>query len=86
MALAEVSFFSQALRHNVKIQAYIPTDRNMLLQQESVYSCDKAKTLYLLHGIGGDCNDYITYSNITRLYNFIYEYLASGTGVSRHLQ
>ncbi|MBD5395761.1 MAG: acetylesterase [Lachnospiraceae bacterium] len=64
MALAEVSFFSQALRHNVKIQAYIPTDRNMFLQQESSYSCDKAKTLYLLHGIGGDCNDYITYSNI----------------------
>ena len=24
--------------------------------------------------------------NLSRLYNFIYEYLASGTGVSRHLQ
>ena len=66
MAFFEIDFFSRFLNRNVHINAILPTD----VQTQSVGYMRKPKsyqTLYLLHGIMGDCGDWMGGTQIREL-------------------
>ena len=57
MAFMNVTFFSPALKRTVSCNVIMPTDKSMNgTDYEKVTPC---KTLYLLHGIYGSCNDWV---------------------------
>lgn len=65
MSLITVNFFSQVLTRTVSFQAILPNDHiNYLAVPKEERT--PLKTLYLLHGMTGDCNDWITQSTILR--------------------
>ncbi|MBQ2659314.1 MAG: hypothetical protein IJF87_12185 [Erysipelotrichaceae bacterium] len=69
MALVRFNFLSRCLGRQVDVHAIIPTYTNSRSKEkiEDIYNRDqKFKTVYLLHGFSGDCNDYITFTNIVR--------------------
>lgn len=64
MAFVEVNFFSQALLRQTTFRAIIPCDKMYFdgrIRQEKPF-----KTLYLLHGVFGDCTDWINGTRIQR--------------------
>lgn len=67
MALVEVTFPSYSLKRSVTFKAFIPNDKEFIPGKITPFGKDKMKTLYLLHGYTGDCNDYILHSNIAFL-------------------
>lgn len=58
MAIIDVDFKSEALMRNVKFKVILPIEENF---------DNKFKTLYLLHGMFGNCDDWIRYTNIVSL-------------------
>jgi len=69
MALFQVDFTSQTLKRSVSLNVLIPADPNigMPLRDNGPY-----KTLYLLHGVTGDCMKWLTLANTmdySQLYN-----------------
>ena len=60
MSLITVNYFSSAMKRTVAINVYLPMEKN------TDESTPQFKTLYLLHGIFGNGNDWITHSNILR--------------------
>ena len=58
MALLQCSFFSPSLMRTVPIVAVLPTDKT-LGQGSAPQQEQPLKTLYLLHGIFGDNNDWV---------------------------
>lgn len=71
MATVKFNYLSRALGRQVDVNAIIPTytnNRGMAGEKISdIYdSKQKFKTVYLLHGFSGDCNDYLTYTNVAR--------------------
>ncbi len=66
MALLQVHMFSQMLKRTVPIQVVLPADKVLSygrIQKES----KPYKTLYLLHGLLGNCTDWVSNTNIQRL-------------------
>jgi len=65
MALMQITFTSQSLMRTVPIQVILPVDK---LQMPGMpISEDKPfKTLYLLHGLFGNCTDWLTATRIQR--------------------
>ena len=64
MALINMQFFSKALNTNVTVNVILP---EIPKKNEGVGSPDgEYKTLYLLHGLSGDCNEWMRYSSIER--------------------
>ncbi len=61
MALLEMTFAADALKRWVDVVAIVPVEDGGI---EGVKSPEKFKTLYLLHGFGGNAKDWLTYSNI----------------------
>lgn len=61
MALVNVNFFSQSLMRTVTFQAILPVDKVVDGKRQET---KEYKTLYLLHGIFGDCFDW---NNSTRI-------------------
>lgn len=65
MALIQVNFMSQSLMRTVQVQVIFPVDKltlsGMPKREEKPY-----KTLYLLHGVFGNCTDWITGTAIQR--------------------
>ena len=65
MALLQIDFKSNALRRNVRINAILPFDKDAG-DAAPDHTGIPYKTLYLLHGIFGDCMSWLTNSNIKR--------------------
>lgn len=66
MALIDVNYYSHALSRQVTYKALVPTDPRKVqkgTQSEKKYF----KTMYLLHGIMGDCNDWIVNTRVSLL-------------------
>lgn len=63
MAIIKLNVFSKSLYRNVDIQVILPVD-NFSLAEETPLSKGPFKTLYLLHGVFGDSNDWITNTRI----------------------
>ncbi len=66
MAILHVHFLSQALKRTVPFVVVLPSDK------VTSYGCPQRekrpfKTLYLLHGLMGDCNDWTLNTNIQRM-------------------
>ncbi|MDO4198942.1 MAG: alpha/beta hydrolase family protein [Erysipelotrichaceae bacterium] len=62
MALIHINLNSKCLMRTVEVTAVIPFDK--ILEGET--DKEKYKTLYLLHGIFGNNDDWVTYSNVRR--------------------
>lgn len=69
MAVASVNFFSKSLMRSVTVNVIIPVDKYSL-SGETIAEKKPFKTLYLLHGVYGDCNDWI---NGTRIVSWAME-------------
>ena len=73
MALVRTDLFSCSLMRTVPIWAVIPADRARFSDEGSAVACATAaeqrpfKTLYLLHGVYGNCTDWVTRSRIQDL-------------------
>lgn len=59
MALVNVTFQSYSLKRNISFCAFIPTNSSNDSMEDSIGQRGDVKTLYMLHGYGGDCNDYL---------------------------
>lgn len=64
MAQLALNYFSQALSRTVDVQAIIPLERG--LSPETKNKKQPFKTLYLLHGMFGDQNDWLTGTRVKR--------------------
>ena len=70
MALVKFNILSRTLGRQVDVNAVVPSytlSRSMKESFEQIYDPNrKYKLLMLLHGVTGDCNDYINYTNVVR--------------------
>lgn len=66
MAILQVHFLSQTLKRTVPIQVVLPSDK-LLSYDRSQQVSRPYKTLYLLHGLLGNCTDWVMNTNIQRL-------------------
>lgn len=62
MALIQVNFMSNTLKRTVPLQVILPVDK--LLKQEK--ETKPFKTLYLLHGLFGNCTDWVANTRIQK--------------------
>lgn len=63
MAILNVNYMSKALMRTVDVKVILPVDKmdfNRKYEGRSPF-----KTLYLLHGIFGDCNDWLNFTRIS---------------------
>lgn len=70
MALAHIDFFSSSLMRTMSVSAVLPTDRferDADGRMRSIETGEAMKTLYLLHGVHGNCTDWISQTRIQRL-------------------
>ena len=70
MATMKINFLSRCLGRQVDFNAVIPSytfKRGATETPEQIYDPNrKFKMLILLHGFSGDCNDYISWTNVVR--------------------
>jgi len=64
MALFKASFLSDSFQRNVSVNVLLPSDTPLPPGQTRDWG--PYKTLYLLHGLRGDCDSWLTNSNIQR--------------------
>jgi S-formylglutathione hydrolase FrmB len=69
MAVIRATFPSQYLKRNVSICAIIPANWNKDYANDTKNLYADLKTLYMLHGYGGDCNDYLNGPEMQELSN-----------------
>ncbi len=60
MAIVKVRFQSSYLKRSVSFSAIIPTIRMEDAMEDTALRSSGFKTLYMLHGYRGDCNDYLS--------------------------
>lgn len=63
MALLQVNFVSSALKRTVPMTVVLPVDK-IFSDPKSAQSAPKFKTLYLLHGLLGNCTDWVCNTRI----------------------
>ena len=68
MAFATVNFYSLALRRTVDVNVVLPTDKRLDGTEVLNYQ-QPCKTLYLLHGLFGDHNDWVHGTRLQALAN-----------------
>ena len=56
MAILQVNFLSQTLKRTVPVQVVLPSDK-VISYNEHIDRSKPYKTLYLLHGLLGNCTD-----------------------------
>ena len=66
MAILQVNFLSDTLKRTVPIQVVLPSDKVLSYGGEKTET-KPYKTLYLLHGLLGNCTDWVMNTNIQRL-------------------
>lgn len=59
MAIIRATFPSRFLKRNVSFCALLPTNGTKDGMEDATQPYKELKTLYMLHGYGGDCNDYL---------------------------
>lgn len=64
MATMEVHFFSETLKRNVTFNAIIPVDKRSIDGNGLRERKRPMKTLYLLHGVYGDCTEWQNYTRV----------------------
>ena len=69
MAILHCNFSAPSLMRAVPIQVILPTD-NMFAESQSGYGSKPFKTLFLLHGVFGNCMDWL---NGTQIYQWAQE-------------
>lgn len=72
MALATITFPSCSLRRSVSFKAVIPNELNFMPGSKPDFVKEPMRTLYMLHGYSGDCNDYLLFTtlfDLCRTYN-----------------
>jgi putative tributyrin esterase len=62
MAIIQMNFMSGSIMQQTTVQAILPV--NSALPPEKLQELKPLKTLYLLHGIFGDCNDWLMKTGI----------------------
>lgn len=67
MAVAHITFFSNALSKTTSFVAVLPNDGMIFPGQKPSYMTENMRTLYLLHGAMGSETDYLTNTNIREL-------------------
>lgn len=67
MANIELKLHSVALMRETTIQIILPNDVPEIMTQNNKYYERPMKTLFLLHGVSGGCNDWITGTNVNEL-------------------
>lgn len=67
MALIKVNYFSNALRRSTTFNLILPNDVPPMMTAENPHYRRGMKTLFLLHGYSGYCDDWLTGSNISEL-------------------
>ncbi len=65
MAVLQVNFLSQTLKRTIPIQVVLPSDK--AISYGELAEPKPYKTLYLLHGLLGSCNDWLMNTDIQRL-------------------
>jgi putative tributyrin esterase len=60
-------FFSECLRKIVSFSAVLPVDVPQEIEKQDAMQAKKFRTLYLLHGYSGNCNDWLLNSKIQEL-------------------
>lgn len=63
MAILNVNYMSRALMRTVDVKVILPVDKMDF--KKNYEDRNHFKTLYLLHGIFGDCNDWINFTRIS---------------------
>lgn len=66
MAILQIHFLSQMLKWTVPIQMVLSSDK-VLSYNGHIGESKPYKTLYLLHGLLGNCTDWVMNTNIQRL-------------------
>ena len=66
MAILQVTFLSDTLKRTVSIQVVLPSDKVLSYGREKAET-KPYKTLYLLHGLLGNCTDWVMNTNIQQL-------------------
>jgi len=64
MAQLQVNFFSKTLMRQVAITAIVPVDKFIFASDDAALEKKPFKTLYLLHGIFGNCTDWMSCTRI----------------------
>lgn len=67
MAVLKINFYAQSLMRPVDVNVILPADNPNTDIRHNPKGLPPYKTLYLLHGIMGDYNDWLMYSDIARL-------------------
>lgn len=67
MAVVNVTFYSGSLRRNVSFCAYLPSNKPETSMGDTANHRSELKTLYMLHGYGGDCHDYLHIQELKEL-------------------
>jgi len=67
MALIKISFFSNALRRSTTFNLVLPNDVHPMMRQDNPHYNRSMKTLFLLHGYSGYCDDWLMGSNVAEL-------------------
>jgi putative tributyrin esterase len=67
MALIQVNYLSCALMRTVTVNVVLPVDKVSHREHDYLPVPARLKTLYLLHGMFGNCNDWLTGTSIQRL-------------------
>lgn len=62
MALVDVNYYSNALMRQVTYKAIVPIESGLKSNENKRF-----KTLYLLHGIMGDCTNWVTRTRVAQL-------------------
>ena len=66
MAILQVNFLSQTLKRTVPVQVVLPSDK-VISYNEHIDRSKPYKTLYLLHGLLGNCTDWTMNTSIQSL-------------------
>lgn len=66
MAVFEVNFMADTLNRTVPVMVILPTDKKYLSETEKREEGKPYKTLYLLHGVLGNCTNWLTNTRIKR--------------------
>lgn len=71
MVTLKINYPSYSLKRNYSFTALIPIEQNPMTKEITAPEDGGFKTLYLLHGFGGDCNDWILN---TRIFSYAEEH------------
>ena len=65
--ILRADYYSKCLRKVVSFSAILPVDISEEMKKPDAPQTGKLKTLYLLHGYAGNCNDWLLNSNVQEL-------------------